>query len=268
MKRSVGFTLLETLLSLALLLLMLGLAYGGIQQFMRSRSYQDAATSVQAKLRRVMEVFTQDLRSSVFGAIIDEPYSSGEHAVSFALLGKRKADGEIESQPGYKVYAAAPSTWKHARFTTIVSPALPDLGRGDHVLLVNQEKKAVILKLTAPPVPSGMGRWTLMHADCTNTLNYSPNTLLFPVILYGIRYDADRKELLLNEDGNEAPLAFDIEDFKVEYLPDRASPERLRLTIAANQTIRNRTITRSYTGVVDLYNNATFDIEEVETCNP
>lgn len=63
-----GFTLVELLLALAILATLLAVAYGGVIQFMQSRSDLEAAINAQAKLRRIVEVFTQDLRSAVFGA--------------------------------------------------------------------------------------------------------------------------------------------------------------------------------------------------------
>jgi len=253
---------------MTLLLILLGLAYGGIQRFLQSRAYQDSVTSVQAKLRRVVEVVSQDLRSAVFGAVIDTPYPSNERAVSFALLGKRTPTGEFESHPGYKVFSPDPMFWKYARFTTIVSPTPPNLGPGDHVLMLGPDKKAVILKITGPVVPTGPGRWTLPHPECPNTLDYTPTTLLFPVVLYGLRYDPNQKELMLNEDGVEAPLAFEIDDFTVDYLPDRNAPKQLRIALKASRRFRNRTIERSYSSVIPLNSHATFQIEEVVTCNP
>jgi len=81
-----GFTLVELLLALAILATLLAVAYGGVIQFMQSRSDLEAAINAQAKLRRIVEVFTQDLRSAVFGGLSATPYPSGNASVSFALI--------------------------------------------------------------------------------------------------------------------------------------------------------------------------------------
>ena len=253
MQRSRGFTILELLVSLGLLLVMLGASYGAIERFLEARQTQDAITATQAKLRRVLEVFTQDLRSAVFGAIINEPYRSGESAVSFALL---------KGSSGFKVVANDPSSWPD-RYSTKIIAENPGIKRGDHVLIVNKDQKAVILKV------SGVRRvdtrqWRIWHRSCRNTLTYYPNTLLFAVDLYGVRHDEADKTLILNVNGREQLLAFDIQRFRVEYL----SSNRLRITLSSEQALRGRRINRQYTGVVDLYNNATFDIQEVVSCKP
>lgn len=46
-----GFTLVELLLALAILATLLAVAYGGVIQFMQSRSDLEAAINAQAKLR-------------------------------------------------------------------------------------------------------------------------------------------------------------------------------------------------------------------------
>lgn len=257
MRRKQGFTLVEILVSLGILSLLLGITYKSIVGFMQVRQHQDAITATQAKLRRVVEVFTQDLRSSVFGAIIDEPYESNEHAVSFALL---------KGNSGFKVYTTDPAGWKEA-YRTFVVAENPGLRRGDHVLIVNQEKKAVILKVTGVR-RVGAQKWVIRHSRCRNTLNYRSNTLLFGVDLYGVRHDADRRTLILNEEGDETPLAFGIREFRIEYLPNKAEAKQLRVTVGAERELRGKILSRRYVGVVELSNNATFDIEEVVPCEP
>ncbi|MGQ9511442.1 MAG: PulJ/GspJ family protein, partial [Thermaceae bacterium] len=58
-----GFTLLEVVVALFLLGVLMGAAYSAIVSFTRDRAQLDARASAQAKLRRIVEVLTQDLRS-------------------------------------------------------------------------------------------------------------------------------------------------------------------------------------------------------------
>ncbi|MCV5738384.1 prepilin-type N-terminal cleavage/methylation domain-containing protein, partial [Escherichia coli] len=67
MRRARGFTLIEILVALAVLITVTAIAYNGMIQSLQTQSDQEAATNSQAKLRRVMEVITQDLRSAIFG---------------------------------------------------------------------------------------------------------------------------------------------------------------------------------------------------------
>ena len=81
-----GFTLVEALIALAILGLVLGIAFAAISQGLRVQSGQEAATATQARLRRITEVFTQEIRSAVLGAVSNTPYTSGANSISFMLL--------------------------------------------------------------------------------------------------------------------------------------------------------------------------------------
>lgn len=86
MRRARGFTLIEILVALAVLITLTAIAYNGLIQSLQTQSDQEAVTSAQAKLRRVMEVITQDLRSAIFGGIINQPYTPTAQAVSIGLI--------------------------------------------------------------------------------------------------------------------------------------------------------------------------------------
>src|SRR5690554_5781419 len=81
-----GMTLVELLVALAVFSIVLVIAYAAINGSLRIQSDQEAATTTQGKLRRIIEVVSQDLRSSVFGSITDAPYSSNQNQVSFMML--------------------------------------------------------------------------------------------------------------------------------------------------------------------------------------
>src|SRR5690625_4055340 len=81
-----GVTLVEVLVALAVFGVVMAIAYAAINGSLRIQSDQEAATTTQGKLRRIVEVMTQDLRSAVFGSITNEPYVSGNNQVSFMML--------------------------------------------------------------------------------------------------------------------------------------------------------------------------------------
>src|SRR5690606_18560030 len=85
-RRTAGITLLEMVVAMAILGLLIVIAYSAIVQGLQVQSSQEAVTSTQARLRRVSEVYTQELRSAVLGAVSDSPYPSDSSSVSFTLL--------------------------------------------------------------------------------------------------------------------------------------------------------------------------------------
>ncbi len=278
-----GFTLIELLVALAVLSVVLFIAYGGIIDFMRTRSDQDAIVDVQQKLRRVLEVFTQDLRSNVLGAISDEPYESGTGQISFML---------INGAAGYLVLphdSGNNTSFKQAAEVKFITSHQPNFGR--YALMVNQNGVAVILPVTRVNTVNNP-RWHLVHAGCGNTIDYTPNTLLFEISVVGFRYDPDTQELIAYKDGTEEPLAFNISDFRIDYVyyddstssdvinpsgynPANAPPRkrfstytlrRLQVTLEAFATSRGRRFSRRYVGAVELPQNRTFTINEVVEC--
>ena len=220
-----GFTLVELLLALAILATLLAVAYGGVIQFMQSRSDLEAAINAQAKLRRIVEVFTQDLRSAVFGGLSATPYPSGNASVSFAL---------IEGGAGYPVLphdSGDNQSFKRATEVKIVvlAEALSDVGIApeDEVLMVNNLGDGVILPVTdVKPVEGGL---EVVHDECGNTIDYTPNTLLFRVRTLGFRFDPTTRRLVYREgregggeEVKEVPVAFDMERFEIHYVYEGA----------------------------------------------
>jgi len=279
-----GFTILETLIALAIFLVLIGMVFQTTVRFMQVRAEQDAVTTAQSKLRRIVEVFTQDLRSAVLGTIIDLPYDSGDEAVSFALI----------SGGAYNTLRYNTSDY----FVDVASLNAPDFSGAGYALMVNNTGTAVIFRVTSVQ-PVATGRWRVNHAGCQNTVGYTINTLLFPVKPLGLVYDSDQQELQMNEGSGPLPYAFNITEFKIDYVyfdnqtgtdvlnptgfnPTNSPPlkqfggssgnrytlRRLRITLGTSeQTARGKTITRELVSNVDLSNNATYQIQGVVPCN-
>ncbi|RTG96196.1 prepilin-like protein [Thermus scotoductus] len=288
-----GFTLLELLLAMSLLALLMALAYGGVVEFLKWRSDLDALASAQAKLRRIVEVFTQDLRSAVFGGLSGSPYPTGETSLSFAL---------IEGGAGYPVlpHDAGPNqSFERASEVKILAPVgnASELGiaQGDTVLMVNNAGDGVLLPVTnVSPVSGEPGRWHIVHAGCGNTITYTPNTLLFRVRTLGLRYNPETKVLEAGVGtGSPVPLAFDLSRFRVDYIyeatrgdvlvnpslpPGQTPPNevshnnrtytlrRLQLVLETGFPSRGRMLSRSYTAQVELSSNTQYDVKQILPC--
>lgn len=296
-ERMRGFTLVELLLALSILGVVLAIAYGGVVQFMHTRSDLDAVVSAQAKLRRIVEVFTQDLRSAVFGGLVSTPYPTGQSSVSFAL---------IEGGAGYPVLphdSGNNNSFKQAAEVKILALATQasqiGIARGDRVLLVNQNGDGIILPVTeVNPVGGQANRWRVVHAGCGNTIDYTPNTLLFRIRTLGFKYDPATRELLYKEGaGDPLPVAFDLDRFRIDFVYeagnqdvlvnptgyDYANPsgvppyqvqsggktytlKRLSLTLGAGFLSRGRFMDRSYTSQVELSSNTQYQVKQVLHC--
>lgn len=298
-KNRSGLTLLEILLALLVLGILLAIAYGGMVQFMGMRSDLDAAVSAQAKLRRIVEVLTQDLRSAVFGGLTATPYPSGRRSISFAL---------IDGAAGYPVLphdSGNNESFRNASEVKIVALAAQanqiGISSGDYVLMVNNSGEGVILPVTQVNPVAGQGnRWHVVHAGCGNTIAYTPNTLLFRVRTLGFRYDSQARELLYREgNGTEMPVAFDLSDFQIGYVyeatpqdvltdppgypyeqPTGSPPRqvvqgektytlrRLALTLSAGFASRGRNVDRTYTSMVDLASTTQYTATTIVPCAP
>ncbi|WP_114314118.1 prepilin-type N-terminal cleavage/methylation domain-containing protein [Thermus caldifontis] len=297
-KGRLGLTLLELLLALLILGTLMAIAYGGMVQFMQVRSDLDASVSAQAKLRRIVEVFTQDLRSAVFGGLASTPYPTGRQSISFAL---------IDGGAGYPVLphdSGSNASFKNAAEAKIVvlaaSASQIGIADGDYVLMVNANGDGVILPVTqVNPVGGQANRWHVVHAGCGNTIDYTPNTLLFRVRTLGFRFDRQTKELVYREGaGAEIPVAFDLSSFRIGYVYEDASQDiridppgypydqpaaappyqvqdsgrtytlkRLALTLSAAFPSRGRNMERTYTSVVDLASNTQYTVRRILPCS-
>jgi prepilin-type N-terminal cleavage/methylation domain-containing protein len=294
---SSGITLVELLAALAVLGIVLTVAYSAMVSGLRVQTDQEAITTSQAKLRRVVEVITQDLRSAVFGSITNQPFVSNDRQISFAL---------IAGGAGYQVLphdSGNNHSFRTANnvqiIATVASAAELDLA-GRQAMLVNANRQAVIFNVGNVTQRGGPGsvEWSLVHDNCKNTIDYTPNTLLFRIENLGLRHDAATRTLYQRSTAGEVPLAFDISGFRIDYVYEgpggitevRSSPHlspggqpvrrftrpdgvvlqlvRLQVSISAAAPSQGRVIERSFTGQVELLTgHKSFGIDEVVPCN-
>lgn len=287
-----GFSFIELLLALAILIAIMGLAYTAVVQIMRMQLDQEAVTSAQTRMRRVVEIMTQDLRSMLYGGLTNNPYTSGTSAISFAVL-----DGGA----GYQVLpSGSPSSFQSTSSLNVVSFA-PDASQagieaGNRVLMINGAGRGVFLSVASFINTSG-NLWLLTHSGCTNTITYSPgNTLLYRVQAVGYQYNASSR--ILSRQVNNAPpspVAFNITRFEIRYIyRDSAGTEtvnpsgynstgspaqqfssggqtytlrRIGLVLATTEPSLGRSIERTYTSQVELPSSNSVPLQEVVPCS-
>lgn len=210
-KQSTGVSLVEVLIALAVFSVILVIAYMAINGSLQAQSDSEAITSAQGRLRRVTEVLTQDLRSAVFGSIVNEPYSSTDSQVSILML------------TGAAGYAVMPpesiNGFPDARYVEVQGANAADLTGSEVVMINSKSRNGVVLPITSVTSGSIHGTYRLHH-NCRNTITYDRNNLLvFAVQSTGVRFDRDAQMLRTATGGlEEAPLAFDISDFQIEYI--------------------------------------------------
>ncbi|MGQ9754201.1 MAG: PulJ/GspJ family protein [Thermaceae bacterium] len=280
-----GFTLLEVVVALFLLGVLMGAAYSAIVSFTRDRAQLDARASAQAKLRRIVEVLTQDLRSMALGGLASDPYPTGERSISFVLL---------EGGGGYPVlpHNAGGQSFEEENMVELLAPDGLDINPGDTVLLVNASGQAVLLPVTGVRA-AWNSRFYVDHAGCRNTISYTPNTLLFRVRKLGLRYTPEDQTLYAHLGMGEVPMAFNLKSFRLDYVyvapgggvlvnppgydysnPTGSPPGTVqqggvdyslkRLSVTLSTEVRG--VSRSYTAQVDLLEGTPYGVRSIRPC--
>lgn len=287
-KRNTGITLIEVLIALAVFGLVLAAAYGAVTASLRLQAEQEAVTSSQARLRRVIEVVSQDVRSAVFGSLASQPYDTSEDSLSFLLL---------SGAAGYTVDPQEPFSTAYA--AEIVAESANHL-LGARVLLANGNGQSVTFPVTRV---SNVGdrQFRLEHASCPNTITADGGVQLFEVTSLGFRFDEASRTIFQNAvGGSEFPLAFNIDRMDLEYIYETTSTgaavpmikrsvpfqnadgaplrvyfdgsanmyvlSRIGIELESRETVRGRVLSRTVTGFVDLSTNQHFMIREVAQC--
>lgn len=284
-------TLVEILVALSILLVIMGIAYTAITNSVRMQRDQEAIVSTQGKLRRIVEVVTQDVRGAVFGSIIDEPYVAGHEGVSFMVL----AGGA-----GYPVTGTGSGSTDDFPLATDVSVLAGDVGflLDRQVVMVNAEGRGVLLKIEGV-APAAAGYSRLEHPACRNTIDFTRNMLMFEVETFGLRHEVAEETIFSSSgfDPTERPFAFDVAGFTFDYIyttaaagaepivqeePRRSGGQLLRsfehdgerytlsqLKVVVDGEGRGSRgiISRTNVAHIDLSGNALFNLKELVPCS-
>lgn len=291
MKRrsSQGISMVELLVAMAVFAVVMVIAYAAISGSLRIQAEQEAVTTTQGKLRRVVEVMTQDLRSAVFGSIIGTPYNPSNTQVSFMML--TGGAGHTVLQP------ASLNDFPFEHKFQVQMPDARHLQGTDVVMINSATGTGVVLPITTVASGPDSGIWEL-RSHCANTIRYDLNNMLvFEIATLGLTYDPETESIkTIEDDGREVPFAFGITDFRVEYVyvtsgqdPDvRTNPvlsanevpvrtfedggnlytlQRIQFVVSAEAESAGRAAEHSYTGQVDLSRTQHFTVEEIVPCD-
>lgn len=251
-----GFTLVELLLAMSLLLILLGLAFTAFTGALQQQRNVEVTVSLESSLRRTVQILTQDLRNSAYGLLTNDPYPSENASISLARLN----DVAVHSVTG-------PSTgFQASRAVTIIAPPAFSWPLGTRFLLINPttaQKTATALTLSTA-VTTG-GAVTLAHATENNTVCYSPDNLVQRVNLVGYTFNATQRILYRNSQGSASPLAYGVSNFTLTYIdtadvsytrlqdvPATSTLARVGVQITMQATEGNRLQSRSISSSVEI----------------
>lgn len=209
-----GMTLVEMLIAMTVFAVVLLITSSGIVTALRVNRVQEEATSSQAKLRRIVEVQTQELRGAVMGAISDYPVRSDGDSISFGLL---SGDGglTVENRPGVSWGAANNS------FVYSSDPDALDEFVGQPAVMINGDRDALLI----PVITGAPAGDRLNHNGCKISIPYVDHTRIYRARALGMRYDSTDRTLYEVEFDTsarelvETPIAFDLTEvvFRYEY---------------------------------------------------
>jgi prepilin-type N-terminal cleavage/methylation domain-containing protein len=201
MKQRHGFTVVELLIAITILAIVLALASQGIITSLKAKSSQESLVSAQEKARRIAQVISQDVRGSVFGAIIDKPYTSTTQNVSFLVL-----DGGA----GFNVTAVGTN-----QFTVSSSlNSTTDLGSTGDSLLVVTNNSGFLFKINN--ITGSGNTYQVTYNACVAgvsapAISASAPALMFRVKRVGYRYNSTTRTLFRQiNDNTEEVVAFDL----------------------------------------------------------
>jgi prepilin-type N-terminal cleavage/methylation domain-containing protein len=233
MRHTRGVSLIEMIISMAIFAVVGFMTVMIVTGALGYNARQQATVAAQGKLRRVVEVVGQEFRSSVFGGISNQPYNSNAGQVSFYLL---------DQGAGYTLVPDV--NFNTASSFKILSENEPNLSEiilvdpGDANATPKRLPSAKIFPVTSV-VNSGVDTWTINHPGCSNGLAHNYYLQAFGVRSVGFKLDNANKILVLNENGQDYPMAFDITKFELAYVYTKPDGSQERKTTPYIDPITN-----------------------------
>lgn len=287
--RPQAFTLLELLLALAVLLILMTLAFNTSIQGLQINQSNEAISAAQNKARRVLEVLSQDLRTAAFAIVTDVPFNSTPTSISIA---------QVAGGAGYAVSAVAGNTLTLVSNSTNLASEIPV---GSRLVIIDANHSAVLTRTTSLPVASGVNLFTLTTTCASLPITATSQTIASVIALQGYSYDGDSQRLVYQAQGDATTtdVAFDVSNFRIDYvyqvrtgssLSEERNPSgylmngrvrphftsagsefslrRMQFTLSTRVPISGRNIERTLTGQVDMINSLHYEAKVVNICNP
>lgn len=276
-----GITLVELLVALFVFAIVAALASSGIVQALRVQSVNEANTSLQGKLRRITEVISQDLRSTVLGAVVDTPYVSGADQVSFTLA--------VGGQ-GFEVRRVSGDPWPDASSLRLFADASP-VAAGERILIVNGSGLGTTVPVGSVQALSNNRYDVTVGGGCAIGISFVHPVRVFVVDAVGYQLLGNGDLVRQTAGADAEALAFDLSDFQVQYgyreqggaltmldAPRTAGGpplridgdevlESLRVRVSAEQAIfGNRTVERTYVAQIALPPPGSVNLRSVVSC--
>lgn len=289
MSRSHAFTVIELLIALVIFVIVMTFAYRSSLQSLQLNRDNEAISNAQGKARRVLEVLSQDLRTSAFGIIANTPYNSTTSAISFP---------QVVGGAGYSVSAVSGSSLSIISNSASITTDIPI---GTRLVVIDGNGNAVLTKTSSLPTVSGTNTYTLSTTCTSLPVTATSETLASVVNILSYSYDSTNNKIIYRQQGDAADtdVAFDITDFRVDYIykrfnatttsEERNPPgyldngkarvyftsggseytlRRLQFTLSTQIPTRGRNIERTYNGQVDMVNTLYYSPKAVTSCNP
>ncbi|WP_169743886.1 PulJ/GspJ family protein [Deinococcus misasensis] len=203
-----GFTLLEILMAMGIVgVLLTALIQLTTNVSSTSSDLQNRINATDAT-RRLGEVITQELRSSAFGVVANQPYPSGVNQIS--VLRPMATSGNTVAGVG----VVPTASFELSDSITAYMGSLPAVPSGSYLVLLNGASARLMRTTTATVAGSTQ---VLRHAGCQNVLGSSTATLSL-VTPVGFRYDPVNKMLYERRGAAaETIMAWNVSTFQLRY---------------------------------------------------
>jgi Tfp pilus assembly protein PilW len=264
--KSGGFSLLEAIIALALLLILFTVVTQVLGTSLRNQTHLTLQADVQTRLKRAMALITEDLRNSSFGLLGSEPYPSGPQSISMVSMAGTAVYPVVQlSSPQSNDFP------NQDNFTVIGSPNWSCSASSPCLLtLLSPASSEATLLPVDNAGPTGNGELAV-HSGYANTLCYSSQMFVFRSQAVGYEYIPSAQVLLRTvgfspTSSNTTVAAFGVSGFQISYIdangvahsqpPSTQQPyalARLAITLTMReQGAFGTTVTRQLTGFVEM----------------
>lgn len=224
---------------------------------MQSRTERDV--SLDAGLRRVTQIITQDIRNTAFGLLTDTPYPSTASAISLLL----PHSGAVHP------VGAGTGTFKSSGSTVLFTPLTFSWPAGTRFALLNAaQDTATVLTLSAGAT-GATGTATLPHTQPNTVCHTDGSTFAQQVQVVGYTYDAASqmlsRQVTDNQGTRTVPLAYGVSAFSLAYIDTSGTSHttlaalgnpntlaRVSVSVTLRAKARGGTVTRTVSSGADM----------------